>query len=127
MQARTGGPFAVGSFDREWMLAQNRSGSKFCFAGHGASLVASLAAASLLERASLACFADAQLAASLVSVGAERCGRAGDLDRAREDELGADAVDLSDRPAPFDGLEGARAPRRLAPATRPAAEEHTPL
>ena len=92
MQARTGGPFAVGSFDREWVLVLNRSGAEFCFAGHGASLVASLAGRERARARVVGVSADAQLAAALVSVGAERGGRAGDLHRAQEDQLRADAA-----------------------------------
>ena len=65
--------------------------------------------------------ARAAAGAAVVSVGAERRAGAGDPRRAREDELGADAADVSDRPASLDGLEGAQAPRRLAPAPQRAA------
>ena len=50
--------------------------------------------------------------AEVVSVGAERRAGAGDPEGAREDQLGADAVDVADRPAPLDVLEGAQASRR---------------
>ena len=60
-------------------------------------------------------------------MGAQRRAGAGDPRGAGEDELGADAADLSDRPASLDGLEGAAPSRPLAAAALLRAPDHAPL
>jgi hypothetical protein len=54
------------------VLAQIRGGSEFCFGGHGASVVASLATRERGGAGVAGVFAHALLAAAFVSVGAER-------------------------------------------------------
>ena len=72
MQARTGGPFAVGSVDRERGLVSRGGGGRVRFAGHGASVVAALGGGERGSARVAGVSVDAQLAAELVSVGAER-------------------------------------------------------
>ena len=114
MQARTGGPFAVGSFDREWMLVSNCSCSEFCFAGHGASLVASLGGGERAGAGVAGVLAHAFVAAAVVSLGVERRGGAGDLGCAGAHESRSGALGGGPAPAAIDDLEGALAPWRLA-------------
>ena len=72
--------------------------------------------------------AHALLAAAVVSVGAERRGLSRRSCRAREKtNYGPMQLQLSDRPASLDDLEGARASRRVAPAPQPAPAEHAAL
>ena len=84
-------------------------------------------AASQAERASRACLRDPFDAPAVVSVGLTAEAEQAILERAREDQLGADAAAVSLRPASLDDLEGAQASRRVAPAPQRASSDYAPL
>src|SRR5438045_1987086 len=116
MQARIGRAVAVDPVNRGWVLAARCGPREFCFAGHGASVVASVVGRNA-GRARVAGVSAGQGAGSqVVSVAAERGGGAADPRCASPHELWAGQGGGPGRLSPLDGLQGARSAWVLAPA-----------
>ena len=92
MQARVGRAFAVGWFDREREQPARGGSRECCVAGHGASVVASLAERHGCAAGRSQLSAGSPAGAAVVPVAVDRRGRAADSRRAGAHQLRARAV-----------------------------------